>query len=94
MSIKKCLKLKELYFRNKVESEVLSLIGRYCHYIKSLMLTVIKIDDKILDFFGIYGHKLEEFELYNNWTEDYEEFKQILKFCSNLYRIYFQKLKY
>ena len=78
------------------DNSVLSLIGRYCNHLKSLKLYDMSSDVNILDFFRMYGHKLEELELHKNCDEDYdyEEFKQILIFCPNLKRIYFFQLKY
>ena len=98
--LKKCPNIMEViivlyHFNNfKVDSFVLSLIGRYCKHIKSLKFRDIRSDDKTLDFFRMYGHKLEELELPKNFCDDYEEFKQILKFCPNLERIHFYPLKY
>ena len=82
--LNKCPNIIEVILDFDANNEVLSLIGRYCHRIKRLKLTVIRSDDKIIDFFRIYGYKLEELELNNNWIKDYEEYKKILKFCPNL----------
>ena len=51
--LKKCPKIKKFYFETRVDSSVLSLIGRYCPNIKSLKFINITIDNKIVDFFRI-----------------------------------------
>ena len=92
--LKKCPNIKKVYLGEGVNNLVLSLIGRYCSHIKTLELSNIGRIDKILDFFRMYGHKLEDLELYKYSDENIEEFKQILKFCPNLKRIDFFKFKY
>ena len=61
------------------------MIGRYCPRIKSLSYyPSIKGDDNVLSFFRMYGHKLEELYIDENFLEITEEMKQILKFCPNV----------
>ena len=76
--LQKCLFIKKIDLKYEIDSQVLSLIGRYCHNIKSL--SIFSSDVKILDFGRHYGHKLEEFFLYAN----NEETKEFLAFCPNL----------
>ena len=66
----------------EVNIDVISLIGRYCHRIKSVY--DFNKNENDMSFFLNYGHKLEE--LY----KDSEEvvMKQILEFCPNLKKIY------
>ena len=67
------------------KSEVLSLIGRYCPNIKSLKYKNVstRIYEDI-EFFRMYGHKLEELHLYGiQWA-----FNGYLIFCSNVKTIY------
>ena len=92
--LKKCPNIKRVDLYLALNSSVLSLIGRYCHRIKSLA-HVYSNEDKALDFFRINGHKLEELYLskkdyYNDITEkDNEILKSLLKYCTNLKTIYF-----
>ena len=76
--LKKCRYIRTVGLYSSVDSpQVLSLIGQYCPNIKSLYF-----DDnngKCLDFFRIYGHKLEELSLWR----DYEE----IRFCPNLKKV-------
>ena len=76
--LKKCHFIKKIDLKYEINTEVLSLIGRYCPNIKSL--SIFSSDVKLMDFGRQYGHKLEEFFLYVN----NEEMKQFLEFCSNL----------
>ena len=64
---------------------MLSLIGRYCHRIKSLgykRLSLYTSEDNVLSFFHMYGHKLEELYLYGNDWVGYEIV--YLRHCTNL----------
>ena len=74
--------IKSVKFNIEVESEVLSLIGRYCPNIKSLTYNnrFIGIDEEVLSFFRINGHKLEEL----NFCERDEVAINYLRFCPNL----------
>ena len=59
--LKKCLNIEELYFGKNADIEVLSLIRRYCHYIKSLKLinkTLIHLIT-IIDLFSTVGANSE-----------------------------------
>ena len=61
--LKKCPNIRRVDISSSIKntSEVLSLIGRYCHRIKSLIFwTDSGEEDKCLSFFRRYGHKLEE----------------------------------
>ena len=90
----KCHYIQTIRIDIEVSSEVLSLIGRYCHRIKSLKYTFSSISgDNFLPFFRMYGHKLEELEFQESWDENSDEIKPILKFCSNVERIYFYGLE-
>ena len=83
--LKKCPNIEKLVLRIRVNSSVLSLIGRYCHRIKSLSLYKPSVDEKSLSFFRQYGHKLEDFELYGSD----ELVEHLPKFCPNLKNILF-----
>ena len=77
----------------QLDSSVLSLIGRYCNRMKSLTLNEIRIDNKIMSFFRMYGHKLEELYIQKDSWRAFEEAKQLTKFCPNLKTIYFGKIR-
>ena len=83
--LKKCPNITDVKLFWANNSSVLSLIGRYCHRIKSLSYyTCIKRDDNSLSFFRNYGHKLEELRLFLN-NEDIYHF---YRFCPNLKKIW------
>ena len=72
-----------------VDNELLSLIGRYCHRIKSLDITILGGED--FDFFREYGYKLEELYLDGpNCTYDCynDQITHYLEFCPNINMIY------
>ena len=73
--LKKCPNIIIVYVRIKVE---LSLIGQYCHHLKSLDLTMTGEED--LEFFRNYGHKLEELVI----NESNDKIEDFLKLCPNL----------
>ena len=79
--LKKCPNIENVIIDKRVNSKVLSLIGQYCPRLKSL--TDFSKDDKDLQFFRMYGHKLEELGLF----VEKEEIKQILEFCPNIKRL-------
>ena len=85
--LKKCPNIMKVnlnpVLRSEVKLQMLSLIGRYCPRLKSLGYYVYTIDDKSLDFFRMYGHKLEELDL--NGSDD--GIKQILKLCPNVKKV-------
>ena len=85
--LKKCPNITKAGLRNIVNnnSSVLSLIGRYCHRIKSLSYwpDFAKVDDMSLSFFRMYGHKLEELRIYGNS----EELEMTFKHCPNLKKV-------
>ena len=92
--LKKCPNIKTIRFNREVYSSVLSLIAQYCPNIKSLTYCSNSFGDKkLLSFFRIYGHKLEELNIEENFVEIYEEMKQILEFCPNVKRINCTNLK-
>ena len=68
--LKKCPNIKTVFIGINVESKVLSMIGRYCHCIKSLKYR--KINPSMIasfrtkKFFRMYGHKLEELSVTEN----------------------------
>ena len=89
--LKKCPNIERVYIDFKVESEVLSLIGRYCHRITSLGYCQRSgFDENVLSFFRMYGHKLEELYL----SKGNDKVNEILQSCPNVKRIskyYFKK---
>ena len=92
--LKKCPNIKTIRFNREVYSSLLSLIAQYCPNIKSLTYCSDSFGDKkLLPFFRIYGHKLEELNIEENFVEIYEEMKQILEFCPNVKRINCTNLK-
>ena len=74
------------------DSSVLSLIGRYCHRIKSLDIMIGRKED--LDFFQEFGHNLHEINFNESTHYDFHNFfiAEYLKLCPNFKRIYFNKL--
>ena len=80
--LKKFPNIKKVNFICKIDSSVLSLIGRYCPRIKSLSYEYSN-EDKSLNFFRTYGHKLEELNL----REPNEDVIEILKLCPNVKKI-------
>ena len=85
--LKKCPNIKCVNLRSDRmnNSSVLSLIGRYCHRIKSLTYcpNSNEKDMNSLTFFRKYGHKLEELRLYGNSSD----LEQILEYNPNLKKI-------
>ena len=94
--LKNCPNIIKVVLDFKVSNEVLSLIGQYCHHIKSLTYYVSNSsDEEVLSFFNNYGHKLEElnlrgYESHENY-ENYEDqndidnyVKLIQQSCPNL----------
>ena len=75
--LKKCRFITTVRLYSRVDSQVLSLIGRNCPGLKSLYYK--DNDGKHLDFFRMYGHKLEELSLWG----DFEE----IRFCPNLRKV-------
>ena len=92
--LKKCPNIIKVDLCVTVNNSVLSLIGRYCPNIKSL--TYPTEFDNALDFFRIYGHKLEELKIvYVRDDKDEDEnksrdIKPILELCPNLKNIDFE----
>ena len=90
--LKKCPNITKFDINTKDNSSVLSLIGRYCnlnkHRIKSLKLNEIISDDNTLDFFRLYGYKLEEL-IVEKSCKEFEVTKQIIDFSPNLITIHF-----
>ena len=83
--LKKCPNITKVNTREVLESEVLSLIGRYCPRIKSMKCySSIDSDDNVLSYFRMYGHKLEELQIIG--FEDI--IGDIVKMCPNLKKIY------
>ena len=76
--LKKCPNITIVDIRIEMKSEVFSLFGQYCSNMRSLTFYSNGVQD--LDFFCMYGYKLEELNL----CEYKEEIKQFLKFCPNL----------
>ena len=73
--LKKCPNITDVKIKIRVNGEMLSLIGRYCPNIKSLTYYTTELEN-VLDFFRIYGHKLEELKII--WDENNEDMKPIL----------------
>ena len=91
--LKKCPNIKKVNLLCKVFSEVLSLIGRYCHHLKSLTYCGYfdGKDGNIWSFFGIYGHKLEEFHCTafpGSFQRIIKDEKKLLRLCSNIKTIF------
>ena len=90
--LKKCQNITKFDINTKDNGSVLSLIGRYCnlnnHRIKSLKLNEIISDDNTLDFFRLYGYKLEEL-IVEKSCKEFEVTKQIIDFSPNLKTIHF-----
>ena len=76
--LKKCRHIRTVRLYSRFDSrQVLSLIGQYCPNIKSFYF-----DDnngKALDFFRMYGHKLEELDI---WRDN-----EKIRFCPNLKKV-------
>ena len=89
--LKKCPNIIRVDLYLTVNSSVLSLIGQYCHRIKSLCYT--NEFENAMEFFGINGHKLEELKLVNVKEErdenNSQDIKPILDLCPNLKNIGF-----
>ena len=92
--LKKCPNIRKVIIDYGIDSSVLSLIGRYCPNIKSLTYYPSHaINDNVLSFFRMYGHKFEELDIKVNYGENEVIMKQILNFCSNVKSIKYRKLK-
>ena len=85
--VKKCPNIKRVIILREVWSEVLSLFGQYCPYIKSLRLEIDGIE--CLDFFRIYGHKLEELIINGIYNKYWITFiiREVIKLCPNLKKV-------
>ena len=82
--LKKCPNIRKVILSTTdINSKLLSLIGQYCHQIRSLTLNSSGIND--LDFFRMYGHKLEELSLTQCLNN--EKIKHILKLSPNLRKV-------
>ena len=82
--LKKCPNITTVRLGMSGSSEVMSLIGQYCHHIKSLQYhTPIPK----LSFFHLYGHKLEELDLLVPDKLD-NIISDILQLCPNLKRVW------
>ena len=81
----KCSNIKSLILDHGIDSSVLSVIGQYCPHIKSLKYHPRRaIDHKVLSFFRMYGHKLEELNIFL----EKDKIPEILKLYPNLKNIY------
>ena len=79
--LKKCPNIMKVIMDMKNDTEVLSLISRYCPRIKSLTYYSGKsISEEVLSFFRMYGHKLEELD----YCSSKEVIHQILELCPNV----------
>ena len=85
--LNKCPNIRRVDISSSIKntSEVLSLIGRYCHRIKSVtyLADFGREDDKCLSFFRMYGHKLEDLYI-DGWTRNFE---QISQYCPNVEKV-------
>ena len=81
--LKKCPNITKVKLWIAVNNSVLSLIGQYCHRIKSLTHKLFT-KDKSLPFFQQYGHKLEELYFYKN----NKIIEQYLRHCPNLKTVF------
>ena len=84
--LKKCPNIIKVNIQLKVNSKVLSLIGQYCHHIRSLKLSDISFKD--VTFFRDNGHKLEELILMAG------NFGQIYKYCPNVKKVFAYNLSW
>ena len=80
--LKKCHYIKKIDLTFGINEEVLSLIDQYCPNIKSLTYNQNTINDNVLSFFRINGHKLEELYLF-----DKENMKELANLCPNVKKI-------
>ena len=84
--LKKCPNIIEFNPHYGNNGELLPVIGQYCHRIKSLKYYSNIVNDDnvnhVLSFFRMYGHKLEELDLFSG-----PETEQVLKLCPNLKKI-------
>ena len=60
--LKKCPNVNTFCLNLKIQSRILSLIGRHCQHIKSLKF--YSKGDKYLNFVRKYGHRLEDIGVY------------------------------
>ena len=86
--LKKCPNITIVDIGVEMKSEVLSLFGQYCPNMRSLTLHRNCVLD--LDFFCMYGYRLEELTLHQLYQYDIEnpKFKKFLNFCPNLKKVY------
>ena len=96
--LKKCPNIEEFILYSDVytpvNSSVLSLIGRYCHRIKSLTFygTIVGSDENVLSFFRDNGHKLEDlyctaFPIFSHCNDE-----EILRLCPNVKKIHIEDM--
>ena len=83
--VKKIPSIKKVILLESVSGEMLELIGQYCQRIKSLDFCYYSNDSKTLDFFRIYGHKLEELILRQFLSGSAT--KEILDLCPNIKKL-------
>ena len=81
--LKKCSNIRKISIGPTINSSVLSLIGRYCPNIKSLIIWDEYSYEENMSFFRMYGHKLEELDL----NGDDKVIKDYLRYCPNLKKI-------
>ena len=78
--LKKCPNIIKVNIQLSVNSKVLSLIGQYCHHIKSLKMSDISVKD--VRIFRDNGHKLKELILMGESSE------QMYQYCPNVTKIF------
>ena len=82
--VKKCPNITTIGFHSGMNSEVLSLIGRHCHHIRSLTVSIDSgKEEEVLNFGRQYGHKFKELDI----NAEAETIKQFLKLCPNLEKL-------
>ena len=83
--VKKIPNIKKVILLGDVSRLLFRVIGRYCPNIKSLDFRYLRADINTMEFFVMYGHKLEELSLRENWI--IKDIEKVLKFCPNLKRV-------
>ena len=83
--VKKIPIIKKVVLFGRISNEMFGLIGQYCPRIRSLDFYYYRNNNNSWQFLRMYGHKLEELRLYENWNrigiDDY------LVFCPNLKKV-------
>ena len=83
--VKKIPIIKKVILLRPVSGEMFGLINQYCLRIRSLDFRYYSNDCKTLDFFRMYGHKLEELSIRELWNS--RKTKEILDLCPNIKKL-------